>query len=460
MSELIPYPKVNDANNSSSPTEQLAKGAKGAICGAYHTYKDWYHQNIGIDTLQGALLNTFWSAACPNEPIYSPPPPSSPPFSGGQCRDVQYLVKYSYNVNSGTIGVDRLSSDQKIVWGAIVGTFNDLTGFTANANYQVRYHLLSTSTAYNGSDSNPAKINVAGVQFNVTKPYIRIDSVSRIDGQPDNCGSLPAPPPPPILAPPPIIDNNITINHNGNNINVAGSFNPKFLSPTLNLNFKIPLGFNLNLNPQFNGNPTLNLNFGNGGVSVDSGEGDNINNLGDNINNISNNINNLGNNINNVSNNISNLTNNTNNNTNTINNIKNTNDDNNKFIREIKDKLACNPCDLLDEIKKKLDYTPVFNSASINNFQSVTRDNLFNIGYLEIELIQLPRTTKIVEGGNGDDTMYTGWILWRRSGFNFEKLQITTAKSTYWSPKWADGFSIVCTNNARANCYYYIEQKD
>jgi hypothetical protein len=282
----------------------------------------------------------------------------------------------------------------------------------------------------------------------------RIGSVTPLYGGANNCGSLPSIPPPPIVAPPTTINNNINIvNKNGTNISVPVSFSPLFLSPTLNLSVKIPVNINASLNPQFDIKPTLNFNFGRGGVSVDSGEDDTINNLGDNITK-------LGNTINNVSTKIDNVSNTTNNTSNTVNNINLTNNDNNERIRNIQSKLACDPCDLLDKIKKKLDYVPVFTSSSITNFQSVTRDNLFNIGYLQIELIQLPKLGKIVFGGEADDTMYTGWLTWRRNGFNFEKLQITTAKSTYWSPKWADGFSICCTNNARANCIYYIEVKD
>ncbi len=442
MSQLIPYPAVDSANSSSSITDQLAKGAKGAVCGAYHTYKDWYNQNVGIDTLQGALLNAFWSNACPNEPPYSPPPPSK--FSGGQCAGVIYRfnifgLAYGYESSSG----ERYTDNELNLVGPVKDIYWTSVAYN-NPPYDTRTYFYSY-------DSGPYYYAADRI-IDTTGPWKGRVELYRADGQPDNCGNLPGSNPP-VISPPPTINNNFTINNKGNNINVSGSFNPKFISPTLNLNFKVPLTLNIGNNPQFNGNPTLNFNFGSGGVSVDGGDNDTINNLGDNINNLGDTINNLGDNINNINN----TTNNTNN---TINNIKNTNDDNNFIIREIKDKLACNPCDLLEEIKKKLNYSPVFTSSAINNFQSVTKDDIPNVGYLQIQLIQLPKLGKTVFGGQADNTMYTGWLVWRRDSFNFEKIQITTANSTYWSPKWANGFSICCTNNARANCIYWIEVKD
>jgi len=113
----------------------------------------------------------------------------------------------------------------------------------------------------------------------------------------------------------------------------------------------------------------------------------------------------------------------------------------------------------LKEIKDILTYKPTYTSASIANFQSITRDNLFNLGYLEIELSKLPHSTKIIFGGDSPNAMYTGWLFWRHNQFNFEKIIIHSAKSVYHAPKWANGFAICCSHGARANVFYYTEVK-
>lgn len=45
----------NAANNGENFVENLANGARGAVCNAYHNYKDWYHQNIDLLSNQAKL---------------------------------------------------------------------------------------------------------------------------------------------------------------------------------------------------------------------------------------------------------------------------------------------------------------------------------------------------------------------------------------------------------------------
>ena len=145
---------------------------------------------------------------------------------------------------------------------------------------------------------------------------------------------------------------------------------------------------------------------------------------------------------------------------NNVNNINNAVNDNTDDITIIKDKLDCDPCEKLEDIKEILTYKPVYTSVFTGEFQSITRDNLFNLGYLEIDITRLPNSSKIIFGNNADNKLYTGWLTWRMNGYNFECVQISSEKSVYYAPKNANGFGIVCTNNARAICYYYIEVKD
>ena len=89
----LTYQELENNNNSGGGfLAQAANAAKGAVCGAYHDYKDWYHSNIDLAAPPGALLETFWNGLCPLEPPYSPPPPSPAPFTGGQCCDKYYDV--------------------------------------------------------------------------------------------------------------------------------------------------------------------------------------------------------------------------------------------------------------------------------------------------------------------------------------------------------------------------------
>jgi hypothetical protein len=432
---LIPYSEVDAANNNSSPIPQLAKAAKGAVCGAYHEYIDWYHSNINLASPAGHLLESFWNSVCPLEPPYSPPPNTPPPFTGGQCCGSYYKTFGFISFN----GYAQSNTEQELQ-GTTLGKIEGIIVTSQpDANGQIQFRLKTTQC--NGTSTLTTLLSASPS----VNPAVGISRVVPFPGEPNNCGDLPTNKPP-VLAPPPVINKNITINNNGNNYNVPVSFSPVFVTPTLNLQVKVPLNINASLNPQFNIKPTLNFNFGSGGVTVDSGEPDIINNLGDNINNVNNAVNNVANNVNNVNN--------------TVNNINNTNNDNNKIVKDIQTKLACDPCKLLDDIKKKLNYVPIYKGFTLTNFQSITRDNLPNLGYLKIELVLLPLKGKIVEGNNADDTMYTGWLTFRKDGSNFEKLQITTANSTHLAPIGANGFSICCTNKARANCYYYIEDKN
>jgi hypothetical protein len=449
----LTYQELADANNSTgSFLAKAANGAKDVVCGTYHDYKDFYYQNINLSSPAGALINSFWQAACPMEPSYSPPPP---PFNGGQCLGVNYTVF----IDKTELSTPPFKQQEAIynVPGRIIGLRKQST-----PGYGFCYLV------YKLADGISRERYVHNYSGNPPFDY-RITNVVRSDGQPDTCGNPPTDAPPP-LAPPDKISRDITINNNGSPLTIPFSFSPKFNLPGLSINGNLNIfapRFNFNLAPQFklspapnpsfppapnpNSDSDLNINFDLGGVNF---------NLGGNQDNDTTNNNNTNNNINNINNNLNNVSNTVNNVNNTINNIDNNTDKTNDDVTIIKDKLACNPCDLLEEIKEKLNYVPVYEAFLVSEFQSIKLDNLANLGYLEIDVTVPPTKSKVIFGGNAPNVFFTGFLTWRRNGYNFAREQVTAQKTIYYAPKGTNGFSICCTHNSRASCLYYIEIKD
>ncbi len=443
------------SNNPGSFLAKAANGAKGAVCGAYHDYKDWYHSNIDLAAPPGLLVESFWNAACPMEPPYSPPAPSAPPFTGGQCCGSYYKINYRSRTSSTSAWFETTS--YQAYGGKILGV--------SQRNIPSGDGSTSKETILSWQDcAGVIETERLGLEPLSGTSSIQIISVFPVYGTTDNCGNLPTDKPP-VLAPPDKININININNNGVPINIPFSFSPKFNLPGLSINGTANIfapSFKFNLAPQFNLAPgssstspppplPLNINFDLGGVNLNLG-GNNDNDTTNNNNN-NNNINNINNNLNNVSNTINNINNN-------INNIDNNTGNNVDDLTIIKDKLACNPCDLLEEIKEKLDYVPVYEGHFVSEFQSIKLDNLANLGYIEIDVTVFPNKTKVIYGGNAPNVLFSGWITWRKNGYNFSREQVTAQSSIYYAPKGANGFSICCTHNSRASCLYYIEIKD
>ncbi len=443
------------SNNPGSFLAKAANGAKGAVCGAYHDYKDWYHSNIDLASPAGLLIESFWDLACPMEPPYQAPPPPPPTFQGGQCCGTTYRVNIRATNNGGA------SYFEVLLQGYYTGKILGVKQNKSSSSGQVR---ISHDLEWQNCSGTISKENV-GSSNDDGQVNIVVKNVFPAFGGADNCGNPPSSNPPPPLAPPDKINRDITIDNDGVPLTIPFSFSPKFNLPGLSINGNLNIfapRFNFNLAPQFNlapgptpnstpPPPPLNINFDLGGVNF---------NLGGSSDNDTTNNNNVNNNINNISNNLNNVSNNVNNVNNTVNNINNNTDKTNDDVTIIKDKLACNPCDLLEEIKEKLDYVPTYEGFFVPEFQSIKLDNLANLGYIEIDVTVFPNKTKVIYGGNAPNVLFSGWITWRKNGYNFSREQVTAQSSIYYAPKGANGFSICCTHNSRASCLYYIEIKD
>jgi hypothetical protein len=390
---------------------EIAQGAKTFACTLYKN-----QPGALVPTPFSDALHFVWDSFCDFPGAPGLPPPPTKPFNGGQCRDFQYIVNYSINVNQGVVGQDVLVTDQKVLWGGFPGTFIDLSAFNANNNWLVQYFILSNSSAYNGSIASPVKLNLSGPQYYVTEPKLIINSVTRLDGRPDNCGELPkkfpdSPPPPPggFTSPPaPFVLNDTT------NYNFTFNFTPPTLPPPpalidklppivinfnkADINFKIPLTFN------FDGT----INFGSGG----SGGSDFNQDDRDIINNIKN---------------ITNNTNNTSNNTN--NNVDNFYGD----YKKDRDR-TINKEPLPDDFEPPKPPEPP------------GKNLVERLAYVNVDLSVIPSNAKSQSGKGAPNILYAGWFEFLRKDKSFPRNYIHFANNCFIAPVGADGYAFTLYN--------------
>lgn len=282
--------------------EALEGGARAAIC-------------FSLDTLGGAaaifsdllrpfppaqqfetLSNAFRSVCNDTPPNY---PAQGVPFTGGQCP-VQYNVTISFRPQGGVWrdGQGAGTADPRVItvpaWGQIGGVRTTIQGGgTGQPTAVYSIDLLSRGVQpINFPNFLPTQqwqvvIGAQGVQPGSASVVAQIVSVSRRDGQPDNCGSLPV-----TIPPPPAGYNRTNINityqnNDGIDITVPVAFfvGLAFINAsaqveipvnfTVNANVSFPItfnlstgGFTLNWNPTFNnpnGSP-VNVPFPGGGT--------------------------------------------------------------------------------------------------------------------------------------------------------------------------------------------------
>lgn len=211
----------------------LGNQIRSACCRMYKRYPPSL-----IPTPGDSFLRGFWDTICED-----PPPPPTPPFQGGQCCDVIYLVESRWTLYdtggarmAAGIHTGNLAAE---VYGAILGVeiINDPPwvgwGFKSRR---------CDGTIYFGqrffTSGNPGSIDFEFL------------SVTRKDGQPDTCGN---PPDEWIPLPPPLTDNELNwtfqligINNVVNNLsftfnqlNLEANIAPHFSSSYFDIHFSI-----------------------------------------------------------------------------------------------------------------------------------------------------------------------------------------------------------------------------
>lgn len=222
--EILGKPSFIADGTPESLPGQIGQGAARAACRQYAA------GNSGLTGQAAVNAETACRPYLNN--IYPPTAPTvKTPFNGGQCPGVNYRVTWAWSAgsfNSGPQTADRtgpLSFDRS-------GTGSLPCGGGETYNVLVLRE---------GTGNNPVSI-YAGCGAALTS-----FNVSRLDGQPDNCGS----PPPEITQPAP----------NPDPIGNPFRFNP------------IP-GIDLPIDVTINPDGTINVDIGTGPINVDAFNGD------------------------------------------------------------------------------------------------------------------------------------------------------------------------------------------
>lgn len=174
---------------------------------------------ITIDGIQ-TQIDRYRAFACGDDPMDSPPVATPPPFTGGQCEGVIYVVAMSIN-NVARSGTYIDSSTVRAVSGAVLGleVVASAAGWTVELvcnSGAVRLEVVNYGIAAWGQAPNAA-----------------ITSVSRQDGGADNCGD------PPLTRPEPVeeVDDELDITYDdpfGNPVTLP-NVPIKFFKPCINL---------------------------------------------------------------------------------------------------------------------------------------------------------------------------------------------------------------------------------
>lgn len=235
--------------------------------------------------LQGAVSRLV----CNREP----PPPAIDPgsgYSGGQCL-VAYRVIITLGISGGNFGNLTTPPNGSTFTQTffLYGNLGQARVVITARNPQANQTVFRLSMFCRGGSGNPPVNNPtsyqdqfiqapAGVVGANAQIFITDVTVSRLDGQPDNCGN-----PPPVLLPPPPgwdnFDDNLDYeDEDGNNfvVPVGVIIAPAFIS----FNGELQIPFQLNFSPEFTLNGTFNIGTGDinfnfsGNYSDGSGDAD------------------------------------------------------------------------------------------------------------------------------------------------------------------------------------------
>ena len=230
------------------------------VLSAINNYNDWFSRlPFGFVNIGDGFIRDFYRALCNREP----PPLPDPPFVGGQCPGVLYIVSVQWasaDANGNIFPGTEVNYTSPPILGRITLIGSGVNPTNPNRiQYLIKYNNGTQEVRFGNVDTTGP----------VKQLVVLNSSIVRQDGLPDLCGD-----PAPIIPAPdpgynqPTLDFTY-IDYSDNSVNLTGNF--IFGAPlikvdgTLTIPVRIDLG---GVNPTFNGNLNLNepfieINFGN-----------------------------------------------------------------------------------------------------------------------------------------------------------------------------------------------------
>lgn len=393
------------AEQAGTFTGQLVGKARDAACNLYSQYPGaWANAYPGdpVASFQRGFLNDL----CRGK---SNPAPPKTDYEGGQCPVVYNVTGFTRfkgagnNVPFGTQVQGPL--------GAVGVRRNNINpafqGYAIGTNGGSSFVFLSAQ--WDDASGNPYEA------FEIT-------SVSRVDGQPDTCGSPPpewenpdAVPPPEAYEPP---GGDITYD-DGTKRPVNVRITPFFINGRL----VVDVG-------------GITVNFDLGGVTLKFPDGvapadecpcepdPRITSIADNVSDIRNKTNNIP-------------------------GIKDRAEEINETTKEIKEETER----ILDEIEKlpkpiKPPDSPDYESEEKTPQAPKEEEGIERFKWLKVTLTKLPSKSKQILETNGQIVTYCGWVEWKAKGYGLPREQVQYPVSIFPVPEGVDGYAYTLTNGA------------
>lgn len=340
-----------------------------------------HHDYPGVIYDLNPINKGLWQSLCSQRPAGLPPPPPPPLYLGGQCPGVAYRVIYtSQTTAQHPSGAGYTTTRQVDAPGPITNfTYayrSDGVGYRAELDYQNGHYLFPQDGGGNGWRE------------------LQSVSVTRIDGQPDNCGNIPTPVVRPIVLPPEQRTTNINItNNDGSNISLPVSLS--FPSASVDFNLSVPMTINL-------GGFNFHLNLDGWHFGLPGGGSTAINDVKTTVDNVYKSINNYN--------------------------------------------YPPNPGD---------DNTLVLISPS-GEKPGDEQKSLPKPRWLVIDLTKLP--DKAQYGINSPTIYFAGWVSFLKEGKGMPREQINYQQAIFRFPDGADGYAYTFTNGAAGKVSVYVEK--
>lgn len=342
----------------------------------------------------GQMTRAFWDTLCNGRSPGLPSPPSSP-FTGGQCQGVLYTIDYTitYQMKSLINGaISNLSSHQHLnVYGPIGQVIQ--VGNPSGGNHLGLTYKDTSGVFHNGviTDQLPNSYLYTG--------SLSAISITRVDGQADNCGNPPQTwpaPGTPVSLPVPLPPINVPSPSGGNY-----SFNPTLILADKLFGVEVKIDATANIKIDFGG-VTFDFGKGSGNGGDNSGDFQNINNKLDNL-------------------------------SNSVNNFQNGFND----FKQL-------PPPGKPPTPATHNYTP--KPPQDGNKQT----GLTNLEYVQVDLSTLPPNSKtIFTTGNSPPVYIAGWLEFLQGNLAYApRIQIQFEHNVYRAPDGADGYAYQFTNGA------------